>query len=463
VGRVSGEKNLEVAIKAFRQASLIAPGAKMLIVGDGPARARLEAEHPDILFAGVRLGEDLARHYASADIMLFPSESETFGNVLLEAMASGLITVSYDYAASAQHVRHEINGLKAPKGDATAFIELAKAALQRLADPSIGHAARRTAMTQGWSAITLNFERILSSVAGHQVQSGKSWAATCSDGILTCRTLILSDLHLGSVESKAHEVAAFLKQIRCRKLVLNGDFIDGFNGSSRRFRWRRRHSRVVQALLKKSRKENTELIYIRGDQDDSGGNHLALTLGVADLHNHHIHCAADGKRYLVLHGGGLAASSPVPSLTARIVSVCQRSWLCFSQVAGKWFFPKNRSLPRNDRSESRRLAATQILSAFEVQLIEWAKRFECDGVICGYFHAPADRMIGDIRYMNSGDWVTHQSAIVEHEDGSLELIDYPDFTRQIRSARLSAIVTADESCTGVAIQSTTGSAAAFAY
>jgi glycosyltransferase involved in cell wall biosynthesis len=96
VGRVAAEKNLELAMRCFSEMREAVPDLRCVMVGDGPIREKLEAKYPWVHFAGVRTGEDLAKHYASADILLFPSETETFGNVVLEGMASGLVTVSYD-------------------------------------------------------------------------------------------------------------------------------------------------------------------------------------------------------------------------------------------------------------------------------------------------------------------------------------------------------------------------------
>lgn len=220
---------------------------------------------------------------------------------------------------------------------------------------------------------------------------------------------------------------------------------------------------MVQTIMKKSRKENMEVICLRGDQEESGGDHLVLTLGVASLEDRHIHCAADGKRYLVLHGGGLAKPLLVPSIQARVAEACSRRWRSFMRVVGGWFLPFHRRSEPNGQPDPRSLAVNPVRSPFDAQVLEWADLHQCDGVICGHLHAPEDRMIGKVRYMNSGDWVTHQTAVIEHEDGSLELIDYPNFTRQIRAARLSALADTDASRSGAEIQSTTGSVAAFAY
>lgn len=125
IGRVAPEKNLGLAVRAFEALRRRVPDARLLCVGDGPARAALQAAHPDYLFAGMRRGEDLAAHYASADLFLFPSTTETFGNVTTEALASGLPVIGFDYAAAAERVRVGYNGWLAALGDDVGFIDAA--------------------------------------------------------------------------------------------------------------------------------------------------------------------------------------------------------------------------------------------------------------------------------------------------------------------------------------------------
>ena len=98
------------------------PKLKLVLVGDGPVRAELQRQNPEYIFAGMRTGEDLAAHYASGDIFLFPSMTETYGNVTVEAMASGLAVVAYRYAAAAEHIVHERNGLHAEFGNEEEFV-----------------------------------------------------------------------------------------------------------------------------------------------------------------------------------------------------------------------------------------------------------------------------------------------------------------------------------------------------
>jgi glycosyltransferase involved in cell wall biosynthesis len=124
------------------------------MVGSGPESKRMQREHPDFIFAGPRTGDDLARHYASADIFLFPSLTETFGNVLLEAMASGLAVVAFDYAAAREHVQDGVNGLKAAYGDEAEFLDLA-AALARSPEAvhRLGEAACTAAQGLAWENV----------------------------------------------------------------------------------------------------------------------------------------------------------------------------------------------------------------------------------------------------------------------------------------------------------------------
>lgn len=162
VGRLAAEKNLQLAMQAFRAIQAQRPDARFILVGDGPMRAGLAEGNPDCVFAGMRKGVDLARHYASADLFLFPSVTETFGNVTLEAMASGLCVVAYDYAAARDVIRAGENGTLAPFDDPEGFIAAARdvaAAPERRA--SMGAQARVTAMGLDWGAINDRFASAL--------------------------------------------------------------------------------------------------------------------------------------------------------------------------------------------------------------------------------------------------------------------------------------------------------------
>lgn len=167
VGRLAPEKNVQLALDTFEHLRLRTPGLRMVVLGDGPLRRRLEAAHPAVHFAGQQTGDALARHYASADVFLFPSLTDTFGNVVLEAMASGLALVAFDAAAAGAHVNHGLNGLLAPpNGGARGFADAAAEALLH-ADPesALRHAARVHALRQDWAGVLQRFERRLLEVA----------------------------------------------------------------------------------------------------------------------------------------------------------------------------------------------------------------------------------------------------------------------------------------------------------
>jgi glycosyltransferase involved in cell wall biosynthesis len=128
-------------------------------------RAELEARCPGAIFAGQRVGIDLAAHYASGDLLLFPSLTETFGNVTPEAMASGLPIVAFDYAAAAQLIRSGDNGILVPYGDVAAYVKASVGlAADRQHRKSIGERARTTANELGWDGIVERFEAVLSTV-----------------------------------------------------------------------------------------------------------------------------------------------------------------------------------------------------------------------------------------------------------------------------------------------------------
>lgn len=166
VGRIAPEKNLELAIESFRAIQQRVPQARYVWVGDGPARAALEAAHPDFIYAGVQRGEALARHYASADLFPFPSLSETFGNVIIEALAAGLPVVAYTEGAAREHLVDGVNGYSIASGNAPAFVD----AVVRLAsNPALirhmGRAAHAGVAGLSPDAVIRDFEALLREMA----------------------------------------------------------------------------------------------------------------------------------------------------------------------------------------------------------------------------------------------------------------------------------------------------------
>lgn len=167
VGRLAAEKNLPLVIDTFREIQKRIPDFKGVFVGDGPKLEELKREYPDFIFAGVQRGETLAEHYASADLFIFPSITETFGNVTLEAMASGLAVVAYNYAAARQHIVSGVNGFTVPFDDREAYLEQAlKAATCDLA--LLREKARASARKVRWKKVVKRFEKQLQGLADHE-------------------------------------------------------------------------------------------------------------------------------------------------------------------------------------------------------------------------------------------------------------------------------------------------------
>jgi glycosyltransferase involved in cell wall biosynthesis len=166
VSRLAAEKNYALLFRAWSQIRATHPLARFVVVSDGPLRKNLQRDNPWVVFTGFLSRDELARHYASADVFLYPSLTETFGNVVTESMASGLAVCAYDYAAAARYLRHKENGLLVPLGDETSFLanSLALAADPRLR-ARLRLVARATAEHIPWSRVIDGFARDLREVA----------------------------------------------------------------------------------------------------------------------------------------------------------------------------------------------------------------------------------------------------------------------------------------------------------
>ncbi len=166
VGRMAAEKNYPLLFRAFDAVKAVAPRARLVLVGDGPLLSAYQRQRPDAVFTGFYTGLNLARHYAAGDLYLHASVTETFGNVITEALGSGLAVSAFDYAAAHEFIRHEENGLVSPVGDEAAFIA---AAVRLAADPALAGRlrARATAAVRhhSWAGVVAQFETDLAEAA----------------------------------------------------------------------------------------------------------------------------------------------------------------------------------------------------------------------------------------------------------------------------------------------------------
>jgi UDP-2,3-diacylglucosamine pyrophosphatase LpxH len=241
---------------------------------------------------------------------------------------------------------------------------------------------------------------------------------------LVCRTVILSDLHLGTLDSKANEIVEFLKGIRCEKLILNGDIIDTW-ALKRGSQWLSSHSRVIRKILKMTERDNTEVIYLRGNHDDISESLMPMAIGLLSVVKEHIHTTVKGQRYLVVHGDGFDSVTTNHKWLAILGSVGYDFLLMFNRFYNHWRkFRGKEYFSMSKAIKSKVKSAVSFVGKYEVLLQELAAHRECDGIICGHIHTPEDKQVGNIHYLNSGDWVESLTAIIEHLDGRMELVHF---------------------------------------
>jgi glycosyltransferase involved in cell wall biosynthesis len=178
VGRLAPEKNLDLALRAYERVREVRRDARMVWVGDGPGTRRLQRAHPDHIYAGLQQGVDLANHYASADLFLFPSMTETFGNVTLEALSSGLAVVAFNEAAAAQHGRDRLSARLVPSGDEVAFINAAVevACVPELLARLRANAPRAVAAVSWPSVLSVLESHLLASAHGYRLYANTAAA-----------------------------------------------------------------------------------------------------------------------------------------------------------------------------------------------------------------------------------------------------------------------------------------------
>ena len=235
------------------------------------------------------------------------------------------------------------------------------------------------------------------------------------------KTLIVSDVHLGTKGSKAKEIARFLKQFHCDNLILNGDIIDGWqlkkSGS-----WKRKHTRFFNRVLKMMENQSTNVYYLRGNHDDFLDQILPLQIGrlqiLADMTYE-----SKGKTYFITHGDVFDSITTNLRWIAYLGDVGYTFLLWLNRVVNYYRYKKG--LPYFSLSQFVKGKVKQAVSYvddYETELAKMAKAKGCDGIICGHIHKAENRMIDGIHYLNSGDWVETMSALAEDHEGNWELI-----------------------------------------
>ncbi|HWA08808.1 MAG TPA: UDP-2,3-diacylglucosamine diphosphatase [Opitutaceae bacterium] len=250
---------------------------------------------------------------------------------------------------------------------------------------------------------------------------------------LRVRTVILSDVHLGTPDCKAAEVNHFLRTVRCERLILNGDIIDGWQ-LKRAGQWTKAHTRFIRIILKKLEKRGTEVIYLRGNHDDILSAFLPLEFENLRIVEDYIHETPRG-RYLVLHGDVFDTVTKNFVFLAHLGDWGYRALLKLNRIYNAWRAWRGLEYWSLSRAIKARVKeAVSHVSNFEEHIVELARSRNCTGVMCGHIHTPADKLLGQVHYLNSGDWVESLTAIVEHYDGHFELIHFPQFVQEFPMA-----------------------------
>lgn len=250
--------------------------------------------------------------------------------------------------------------------------------------------------------------------------------------VLKYRTIVLSDIHLGTADCKIDEVNHFLKHTHCRKLILNGDIIDGWS-LMRRGGWRKKHTRCIRYVLQKVEKKGVEVIYLRGNHDDILEKFLPITMGKLRIVNEHIHESPRG-RYLVVHGDGFDAVTTNHRFLAILGDIGYQTLLKINRLYNRYRKWRGRDYFSLSKAIKARVKqAVSYIGNYEDHLQALATNRECNGIICGHIHTADDKMVGDIHYLNSGDWVESLTALVEDNEGNWEVLGYEEFCKRLHS------------------------------
>ncbi len=241
--------------------------------------------------------------------------------------------------------------------------------------------------------------------------------------VLRYRSIFISDIHLGTKGSQTEMLLDFLKHTESKHLYLVGDVIDGWR-MKRNWYWDQRHNDVIQKLLRKARK-GTRLIYIPGNHDENFRDFARYRFGNVAVLTQTIHRAANGKKYLVLHGdqfdGVVLYAKWLALLGDQAYNVALALNYWFNRVRRIFGFPYwSLSAFLKHRVKN----AVQYISSFEKAVTAAARARGLDGVICGHIHTAEITEYDGVIYMNDGDWVESCTALVEYHDGRFEIVDW---------------------------------------
>jgi UDP-2,3-diacylglucosamine pyrophosphatase LpxH len=252
--------------------------------------------------------------------------------------------------------------------------------------------------------------------------------------LLHVRTVWISDLHLGTPGCQAKALLDFLRDVQCDTLYLVGDIIDGWQ-LRRTWYWPQAHNDVVQKLLRKARK-GTRVVFVPGNHDEFARRYVTHTFGGIEVVDDCMHVTADGRRLWITHGDLFDGVIQCAKWLAYVGDAAYE----FTLKVNRWFNRARARLGLPYWSLSKYLKhkvkrAVSYIDDFEAAVAREAKKRGANGVVCGHIHHAEMRDIDGILYCNDGDWVESLTALVEHDDGRLEIID-----RSAQAAKVTVTV-----------------------
>ncbi len=251
------------------------------------------------------------------------------------------------------------------------------------------------------------------------------------------RSIFISDVHLGFSGCSAEYLLDFLRSTTCDRLYLVGDIIDLWQ-MKRRLYWPQAHNDVVRTILGKA-KHGTRIIYVCGNHDELLRDFVGMTFGNLEIHDEFVHESADGKKFLVIHGDQFDAvvmhSRSIAMLGSQLYDWLIRMNTLTNRLRRKLGYP-HWSLARAIKHKVKH--AVNFISNFEAALAYAAKKHGVDGIVSGHIHHAEISTIDDIIYCNCGDWVESCTALVEREEGSIELIHWTEQAASLKQLKLAA-------------------------
>ncbi|MBN1340411.1 MAG: UDP-2,3-diacylglucosamine diphosphatase [Bacteroidales bacterium] len=235
------------------------------------------------------------------------------------------------------------------------------------------------------------------------------------------KTIIISDVHLGTKDAKTRELSKFLKFNTCDRLILNGDIVDMWH-LKRRGKWEKKDTRVFRRIIRMMKNYNTEVIYIRGNHDDFLDQFIPLQIGKFSVVSS-FDIISKGKRYFVTHGDVFDAISTRFRWIAQLGDKGYKLLLWINRRHNN--IRRFKGLPYSSLSQKIKQKvkiATRFISDYEITMADFARRRNYDGIICGHIHKAEILDVEGIKYMNSGDWVESFSALVEDHDENWQVV-----------------------------------------